>query len=173
MDYPKIEFKVDCNFPIKILDSMIEIEERLKNGFSVYNRGDNLKKSLINPERVKQYLTSESTSKPKLNFTHSKGQLAEDIEWQMMMAYLKENPTALLDALPTPRGEEEEAKPFQSSSFGDSGPNRPNYPFNRVPSAQSNRSNSVRGTPLKSKELPKAYKPGSSRPTSAQKGLVR
>jgi hypothetical protein len=30
----------------------------------------------------------------------------------MMMAYLKENPAALLDALPTPRGEEEEAKPF-------------------------------------------------------------
>lgn len=27
--YPKIEFKVDCNFPIKILDSMIEIEEKM------------------------------------------------------------------------------------------------------------------------------------------------
>jgi len=25
--YPKIQFKVDCNFPIKILDSMIEVEE--------------------------------------------------------------------------------------------------------------------------------------------------
>ncbi len=74
-DYPKIEFKVDCNFPIKILDSMIEIEERLQNGFSVYNRGDNLKKSLINPERVKKYLTEDITSSktPKLTFTHSKG----------------------------------------------------------------------------------------------------
>lgn len=27
--YPKIEFKVDCNFPIKILDGMIEIEEKM------------------------------------------------------------------------------------------------------------------------------------------------
>lgn len=54
--YPKIEFKVDCNFPIKILDSMIDIEEKMQNGFSLYNRGDNLKKSLINPERVKNYL---------------------------------------------------------------------------------------------------------------------
>lgn len=121
-DYPKIEFKVDCNFPIKILDSMIEIEERLQNGFSVYNRGENLKKSLINPERVKRYLTQDmpANQTARLNFTHSKGELAEDIEWQMMMAYLKENPTALLDALPTPRGEEEENKPFTSNSFGES-----------------------------------------------------
>lgn len=41
--YPKIEFKVDCNFPIKILDSMIELEEKNQNGFSLYNRGENLK----------------------------------------------------------------------------------------------------------------------------------
>jgi hypothetical protein len=40
--YPKIEFKVDCNFPIKILDGMIEIEEKMQNGFSLYNRGSNL-----------------------------------------------------------------------------------------------------------------------------------
>jgi len=56
LSYPKIEFKVDCNFPIKILDGMIEIEEKMQGGFSLYNRGNNLKKSLINPDRVKAYL---------------------------------------------------------------------------------------------------------------------
>ena len=32
---------------------MIQVEEDMKNGFSMYNRGKHLKKSLINPERVK------------------------------------------------------------------------------------------------------------------------
>ena len=35
---------------------MIQVEEEMQGGFSVYNRGQNLKKSLIDPERVKQYL---------------------------------------------------------------------------------------------------------------------
>ena len=35
---------------------MIQIEEEQNHGFSVYNRGNNLKKSLINPDRVKEYL---------------------------------------------------------------------------------------------------------------------
>lgn len=56
LQYPKVEFKVDAAFPIRILDSMIDIEEKMQNGFSLYNRGENLKKSLIDPKRVKDYL---------------------------------------------------------------------------------------------------------------------
>jgi hypothetical protein len=51
---------VDANFPIKILDGIIEVEEKMNDGFSIYNRGNDLKKSLINPERVKDYLTKQS-----------------------------------------------------------------------------------------------------------------
>jgi len=29
LDYPEINFKVDSSFPIKILDSMIDIEEKM------------------------------------------------------------------------------------------------------------------------------------------------
>ena len=54
--YPQIDFKVDDDFPIKILDNMIQVEEEMTGGFSLYNRGQKLKKSLIDPERVKQYL---------------------------------------------------------------------------------------------------------------------
>ena len=54
--YPELNFKTDADFPIKILDNMIQVEEQMANGFSLYNRGQNLKKSLINPERVKEYL---------------------------------------------------------------------------------------------------------------------
>ena len=54
--YPDINFKVDAEFPIKILDGLIQLEEEQNNGFSLYNRGQNLKKSLINPDRVKEYL---------------------------------------------------------------------------------------------------------------------
>jgi hypothetical protein len=39
---------------------------------------------------------------------HSSGELNQDLEWKLMMDYLKENPAALLDALPTPPGEEED-----------------------------------------------------------------
>ena len=54
--YPEINFKVDSSFPIKILDSMIDIEEKMQGGFSLYNRGNNLTKSLISADRVKAYL---------------------------------------------------------------------------------------------------------------------
>ena len=56
LPYPKIDFKVDAEFPIRILDNMIAVEEEMNAGFSLYNRGQKLKKSLIDPERVKQYL---------------------------------------------------------------------------------------------------------------------
>ena len=56
VSYPQINFKVDMDFPIKILDNMIQCEEDMASGFSLYNRGNNLKKSLIDPQRVKSYL---------------------------------------------------------------------------------------------------------------------
>lgn len=76
---------------------------------------------------------------PKLNFQHKDGELGEDLEWKLMMDYFKENPAALMDAMPTPRGEEEDAGLLsdfrsgltpkkQSFKFGggvDVGPNRP------------------------------------------------
>jgi hypothetical protein len=73
-----------------------------------------------------------------LQFLHEDGHLNEDLEWQLMMDYFKENPSALLDAMPTPPGEEEDAglladfrtglTPKKSAfKFGtyDNGPNRP------------------------------------------------
>ena len=85
-----------------------------------------MKKSLINPERVKNYLMTQETGKPhsannqapKINFKHVTGQLSEDLEWKLMMEYLKENPAALLDALPTPPGEEEEANALADFKSG-------------------------------------------------------
>lgn len=37
--YPELNFKTDADFPIKILDNMIQVEEQMANGFSLYNRG--------------------------------------------------------------------------------------------------------------------------------------
>ena len=56
MSYPQINFKVDSSFPIKILDGMIDIEEKMNGGFSLYNRGNNLTKSLISADKVRAYL---------------------------------------------------------------------------------------------------------------------
>jgi hypothetical protein len=54
--YPQLNFKTDADFPIRILDGMIQIEEDQRNGFSLYNRGTNLKKCLINADRVREFL---------------------------------------------------------------------------------------------------------------------
>ena len=91
----------------------------MKNGFSVFNRGQNLQKSLINPDRIKQFLKGEApadkTGLPKLpsalklDFMDDKN-LGEDMQWKLMLEYFKGNPAALLDALPSPTGSEEDKK---------------------------------------------------------------
>jgi hypothetical protein len=194
LPYPQINFKVDSAFPIKILDGLIEIEEKMQGGFSLYNRGNNLKKSLISADRVKAYLQGQDSKKgppkfahaPKLSFLVDEA-LDNDKQWKMMMEYLKENPKALLDAMPTPTGEEEDdpniladfttgltPKKNFSFKFGDVGPNRPpslaiggNFNNKRPASNLSARSNSKseRGTPQRT--FPKVYQKGSSRPGSS------
>lgn len=117
----------------------------MQGGFSLYNRGQNLTKSLISADRVKAYLAGQESNKgpprlpsaPKLKFLVDDA-LDHDKQWKMMMDYFKENPKALLDAMPTPRGEEEEdpnaladfttgltPKKNFTFKFGDVGPNRP------------------------------------------------
>ena len=44
------------DLPIRILDKMIANEEKTKEGFSVYNRGENLRNCLIDASRVKGYV---------------------------------------------------------------------------------------------------------------------
>jgi hypothetical protein len=36
--------------------------------------------------------------------------LGEDVQWKLMLEYFKGNPAALLDALPSPTGSEEDKK---------------------------------------------------------------
>ena len=81
----------------------------------------------------------------------------EDKQWRLMLDYFKKNPDALMDAIPTPPGGDEDEKaladfrtgltPKKSFNFkfGDSGPNRPGtadrQKFQRQGSALSRRSN--------------------------------
>lgn len=45
----------DNETPIKLLDNIIQSEEQ-SYGFSLYNRGNQLKKSLIDPMKVKAFI---------------------------------------------------------------------------------------------------------------------
>ena len=45
----------ELEFPIKILDNIISVEEQIY-GHSIYNRGLDLKKSLIDIEKVQEYV---------------------------------------------------------------------------------------------------------------------
>lgn len=131
------------------------------------------------------------SKKKGFSLTHNKGELNSELEWNMMMDYLKANPAALLDALPTPPGEEEDEqllKDFRSGltpkrsqfKFGSGGLhpdlNRPpnfNHHLKHQSSSLSSRSaSSFKGTPYKQttplkSSLPKVYQPGNSRPNSS------
>ena len=47
------------DLPIRMLDALIENEERKNNGFSLYNRGLELKSSLIDADRVKAFVQQQ------------------------------------------------------------------------------------------------------------------
>jgi hypothetical protein len=51
---------LDYEFPIKILDNLIEVEEQMY-GFSLFNRGLELKKSLIDTTKVKTFIEQYQT----------------------------------------------------------------------------------------------------------------
>ena len=51
------------DMPIRVLDSLIENEELGNNGFSLYNRGQDLKQSLIDPKRVKAFIDQQEREK--------------------------------------------------------------------------------------------------------------
>jgi hypothetical protein len=87
---------IDYELPIKILDNLIQKEEA-ENGFSLFNRGNDLKKSLIDPTKVKQFLDQQ---KPSLVIEPPRSE-----DWGDIMSYFKQNPKALLDAIPTPRAD--------------------------------------------------------------------
>ena len=46
---------LDYDLPIKILDNLIQVEEQMY-GFSLFNRGTDLKKSLIDPSKVRNFI---------------------------------------------------------------------------------------------------------------------
>ena len=143
----------------------------MANGFSLYNRGQNLKKSLINPERVKEYLgkmekensddaapqsknemqivsfnnqmetypvnmpaipgpLSKASKQKNLGFLQDSN-LDEDKQWRLMMDYFKENPTALMDAIPTPPGEEEDNSMLKDFRTGLTPKRKFNFKFDR------------------------------------------
>ena len=49
---------LDYEFPIKILDNLIEVEEQMY-GFSLFNRGVELKKSLIDASKVREFIEKQ------------------------------------------------------------------------------------------------------------------
>ena len=92
---------IDYEFPIKILDGLIQKEEQ-EYGFSLYNRGQDLKKSLIDPTKVRNYLEQVNKEETKKQMAAPKSD-----DWGDIMNFFKANPKALLDAIPTPRADEE------------------------------------------------------------------
>ena len=66
--YPAMNFKTNENKAEKVLDNMIHVEEQMTNGFTMFNRGKHLKKSLIDINRVKDYLSKIKYHEEYVNF---------------------------------------------------------------------------------------------------------
>ena len=67
--YPAINFKTSSkNDAIKVLDNMIQVEEQMADGISMFSRGKHLKKGLIDPNRVKDYLAKIKYHEEYVNF---------------------------------------------------------------------------------------------------------
>ena len=98
------------DFPIRILDNMIQVEEAM-TGVSIYNRGEKLKNSLIDPTKVKAFICEhKSTTNKRSASVGLKSHLSrvnEKKQWKLMLNHFKNNPADLLDALPTPEGSED------------------------------------------------------------------
>ena len=140
----------------------------MQQGFSMYMRGQKLKKCLINPDRVKEYLgrlekekkckaMAEEQDKQALNDqlisledqsegSGSEGRakmmvvpkvpaaltfrgdsdlvflqdnhIDEEKQWKLMLDYFKKNPDALMDAIPTPPGQEEDDEALKDFRTG-------------------------------------------------------
>ena len=132
----------------------------------MYNRGKNLKKSLINPDRVKEYLQKVEKEKsavkkpeqlialedqseevdfskinelmmlatakkpqmpkaipirkeePDLSLLLEDNHIDEDKQWRLMLDYFKKNPTALMDAIPTPPDKEQDEEALRDFRTG-------------------------------------------------------
>ena len=63
--------------------------------------------------------------------------LDEDKQWRLMMDYFKENPTALMDAIPTPPGEEEDNSMLKDFRTGLTPKRKCNFKFDRAHRASS------------------------------------
>lgn len=74
--FPKIELPNEhaqgSGSPAKLLDGIIKYEKKLQNGFSLYNQGKQLKKSLICTENVRDYLSGKGGA-PRGEFNNLPG----------------------------------------------------------------------------------------------------
>ena len=107
------------DLPIKVLDRLIANEMKRNDGFTVYNRGEDLRSCLIDSKKLKSYVENEKRQnaqkrllEPKRDFSKKRGRsrlptkitTKGDPEWENMMEFFKENPAALMEALPAPPG---------------------------------------------------------------------
>lgn len=68
------------------------------------------------PEPISQ--TSDIRKKPANMTFLADDYLDDDKQWKLMMDYFKKNPDALMDAIPTPTGEEEDAAALNDFKTG-------------------------------------------------------
>lgn len=86
------------SFSHYLLDNLIDMQEKM-HGFSIFNRGANLSKSLINENKVKRFINQHDPSNIQNQEKEGKKRDNQD-EWHNMIQYFEKNPSVFLDAIP-------------------------------------------------------------------------
>jgi hypothetical protein len=75
---------------------------------SVFNKGNKLKRSLICPDKVNNFIAGyalqNQDSNQNLQFLNDT-ELSKGKQWKLVLDYFKKNPSDLLDAFTTPKQE--------------------------------------------------------------------
>lgn len=154
--------KTSRDMPIMMLDQIIQQEEETYQK-GVYNRGDQLKTSLIDANKVKAFVQEQERIKSTQRMASrsigskvsrggrgkSNGRLntitttKNDPEWTNMMEFFKQNPAALMDALPTPPGSDDgsQQQPEFVTSTNKSYMQKQDFDNKSIASIRSKRSN--------------------------------
>ena len=85
---------------LSLLDSLLKRDQML-TGFEVFKSGQELRNGLIDIEKVYDLVLQKETTADGTEFVKPLGIVSRQEKWKKVMKYMSQNPSFLLDAMPS------------------------------------------------------------------------
>jgi hypothetical protein len=85
---------------LSLLDSLLKRDQML-TGFEVFKSGQELRNGLIDIEKVYDLVLQMETKTEGADFIKPVGVVSRQEKWKKVMKYMSQNPSFLLDAMPS------------------------------------------------------------------------